>query len=145
MVVNTPLETSSINSGWAGVASRQTFDEAGERVERDAVETSQGRSGDTVGARDLVHVMTPVRSKSGISKVEIAGRKDRRQIRRCIEASLPGDCGRLHPISQLDPPRAFVYPQFSRCVLRQCAAGLIVVYHFFHPTEVSRSIPYPRS
>ena len=58
MVVNTPLETSSINSGWAGVASRQTFDEAGERVERDAVETSQGRSGDTVGARDLVHVMT---------------------------------------------------------------------------------------
>ena len=68
MVVNTPLETSSINSGWAGVASRQTFDEAGERAERDAVETSQGRSGDTVGARDLVHVMTLMRSTASISK-----------------------------------------------------------------------------
>ena len=68
MVVNTPLETSSINSGWAGVASRQTFDEAGERAERDAVETSQGRSGDTVGARDLVHVMTFTRTKTGINR-----------------------------------------------------------------------------
>ena len=69
MVVNTPLETSSINSGWAGVASRQTFDEAGERVERDAVETSQGRSGDTVGARDLVHVMTLARTTVGINSL----------------------------------------------------------------------------